>query len=69
MKEANAMVQRESGENDYRTIAEQMAIQATAVRRLAKRGRLIRTKSEQIRWEALALALTEVAEIVNGWSR
>jgi hypothetical protein len=69
MEEAKAMVQRESRDSDYRTIAEQMTSQAATVRRLAKRGSLFRTKDEQIRWEGLAVALTEVAEIAKGWSR
>jgi hypothetical protein len=69
MKEIQAMVQPESCENDYRPIGEQMALRAATIRRLAKRGKLFRTESEQIRWEGLALALTEVATITEGWSR
>lgn len=62
------MVQPESRENAYRTIADQIASQAAAVRRLAKQGKLFRTKGEQIRWEALAVTFTELAEITKRWT-
>jgi NAD(P)H-hydrate repair Nnr-like enzyme with NAD(P)H-hydrate epimerase domain len=65
MNEAKTMVQPEPSKNDCRMIADQLANQAATIRHLAKRDKHSRTESEQIRWEALGVAFTEVAEIVS----